>query len=313
MASYAVVLVGIPARIATALLDELRRDLATDHVILSDLAQNYSDKYARYDEVGIKRALGACVTAVFGRATRPVSFCRNSSQSCFLRSGGSKKKCGGNSQTSCGLTKPDHLIVLYQVSKNDSPLLEALSFSAYARPIPQACYDRLQATKEHVLNIIKFAKKRLAQISVLVNQTTRTPLLLPIRNFNPGLVLNTLKRVASDDDGKAISKKFIENHWVEVRSVFSNGGRLYFKPTSEAVAHGGKGGEDNDKRALASTYRLGCSYRPGFHYDVEHQIAANLAGVEFTCSRAGVYVCKNEDRYANIYPNDLIRTASMQG
>jgi hypothetical protein len=278
MSRYTVVLVGVPARVCDEVVEGLKADFSTNHLIIADRAPAYRNGYALYDEAGVQRALTACTVAVFGRTKRPFSFCRRPTQQCALRA---QRKahvnCGAAHDQACGLEKPEHLVVLYQAAKDDSPLLRALGFSALARRIHAGCYGHAKQTLIAARSALGEAKSKLSELTQWVNQQANTPLLLPLSNFNPHAVLGLLKRSTVERDISSVIKRFHGACWETTKRGFVSHSQLVFCPTHKSIAHGGRGPEDEEKKALRTEYRLGCAYDPGFHYDVSHAVQANLA------------------------------------
>jgi hypothetical protein len=310
MAHYAIVLAGVPASAADQVLQALRADFSAGHVITSDRASRWHDRYAVYDGAAIEKALAVCMEAVFSTSRRPISFCRRPSQACVIGSGVKRNKgCGLTETQVCSLKKPDHLIVLYQESRNDDPLLRALSFSAFARPLSRACYGKANATIDAARSAIQSAKERLKVLSPIIREARRMPYLLPIANYIPGAVIHLLRRTSTERDLPLLAKQFISKYWVEAEGSFLRQDQMAFKPADAREWHGGRGEEESTKKVLKTEYRLGCSYDPGFHYDVSRASRGNLSGVAFMCSRWGRVTCAASDNYVNIYPDDFVRGA----
>ena len=308
MSSYAIVLIGVPARISDEVVNGLRNAFPTNHVILSDRSPQHKDGYALYDNSGVQRALLACATAVFGKTSRPYSFCRRPTQQCVLRA--ERKRhvdCGQSDNQACALEKPEYLLVLYQPSRDDSLLLRELAFSAYAKRLPLSCYGRAKQTLSTAEGIISNVKIRLKELEQWINHQKNTPLLLPIINFSTGSVLTLLKQVVRGLEISHQIKLFHDSGWDEANKGFLNPAKLVFRPTPASTAHGGRGAESTEKKALRTEYRLGCSYDIGFHYDVTHTIQNTLTGCSFRCSRNGDIICGSSDSYVNIYPDDFVR------
>ena len=149
-------------------------------------------------------------------------------------------------------------------------------------------------------------KNRLNEIEQWVNHQRNTHRLLPIVNFDTGLVLTLLKQSVRDPDIARQIKLFHNSTWDEASKGFLNSGKQVFRPTAANIAHGGRSAESIERKALRTEYRLGCSYDAGFHYDVTHSINDTLEGCSFQCSRNGSISCTRSDRYVNIYPDDFV-------
>jgi hypothetical protein len=309
MSRYAVVLIEVPARVCDEVVSKLKADFATDHLIVADRSPQRPERYALYDQAGIERALKICATAVFGKTSRPYSFCRRPTQKCVLRA---QKKthadCGLSESQTCGIERPDYLLVLYQAAKDDSPILRELGFSAFARRLPLSCYGHAQQTFSEAKTAISEAKDKLTELNQWIKHKPRTPLLLPIKNFQPGSVLDMLKRSTRTRDLSVVTQRFNQSYWEAARQGFLNSSSLLFRPTPAAIAHGGRSAEPSEKKALRTEYRLGCCYDPGFHYDVTHTTSPTLANYIFMCSRNGEVACSRSDEYVNVYPDDFIST-----
>lgn len=57
--------------------------------------------------------------------------------------------------------------------------------------------------------------------------------------------------------------------------------------------------------SLRSLYRFGGSLPPGFHHDAQKKDGGGLGRVIFNCAKRGVI--ESSEKYANVYPNDVIR------
>jgi hypothetical protein len=308
MPSYAVVIVGMPARIAGQVVPELRSRFPTAHVVLSDKAPAWREPYAIYDGPGIHRAVETCAAAVFGSCARPLSFCRNPSRQCVISAEKKRHKdCGRLGNQACGLKKPDHLIVLHQQSKNDASLLKELSFAAISKIIPSTCYGRAERTIEAAHGLILEAKEKLKAIDQHIKRYGKCPVLMPILNFNKPLIVKFLSRVTREQDTDGIVEEFERQHWDGQTHAYIREGGIKFCPAAPNVWHGGRGAENAATKALSAEYRLGCSYDPGFHYDVSSVRNQHLSGVPFQCASRGSFRCVAADRYVNVYPDDYVR------
>ena len=306
MASYAVVIVGVPARVADTVLRQLKADLATAHIVLADRSPEHRTRYALYDSEGVNRALDTCTEAVFNTRRRPISFCRHPARDCGLQEGRRSKNCGKTDTQMCGRARPEHLLVFYQQSQDDDPLLRALSFSAYACRLASNCYGHPGRTLEAIRGAIAQAKDRVRFFSPSIRGYGRTPFLLPLANYKPKAVISFLSGLARNPELGAIDR-FLEKHWSGRLSAYVREDDLAFKPTKGALAHGGSGEASDARRLLATEYRMGVSYDPGFHYDVSSTKRHNLDGISWRCCLAGPVTCGPRDGYVNIYPNDLVR------
>jgi len=65
----------------------------------------------------------------------------------------------------------------------------------------------------------------------------------------------------------------------------------------------------NPRHYLNGIYRLGFSWHPGFHFDVQHSSKSTLSGCRFTCSVKGEVEGRGMT-HVNIYLNDFVRVPS---
>lgn len=156
----------------------------------------------------------------------------------------------------------------------------------------------------------------------LILRANRTPLLLPVRNFDEHGVTNCLLDIQESlarcedpagclrskvNEYTAIFAQAIEKTGTVHRRYFQNGQNIWFVAPGNAL-HGEfhpvvKG--HPDACILRSFNRLGAPYKPGFHYDCKRPTQSILKGDFFKCHldrspATGV-------PHLNIAPNDAVR------
>jgi hypothetical protein len=156
----------------------------------------------------------------------------------------------------------------------------------------------------------------------LTNKRNKTPFLLPIKNFDSDVLVDSLHRVSSDlisvGDSEAgarflsrVTQDFFAHHpqaqMSDGKMAHQNGSSLIFRPPGNNL-HGAF--EDAEEHVvecrLGARLRVGHSYPEGFHYDANYPGQTRTMGGLWPSCHAQ-HAAKEGLRYLNISPNDFIR------
>jgi hypothetical protein len=149
---------------------------------------------------------------------------------------------------------------------------------------------------------------------------SKTPLLLPLRNFGSERLVELVCAVQdqaaeSEDFYPSIRAKIDKFQSTSLRTVVE-GKKTYFQndrairftgPKKAGARHGKPTGlpPHHLECLLNGVFRAGAPYDVGFHYDCTHELG-QIGGSFFNCHDHGhVYVAKRD--YLNIAPNDALR------
>ncbi|WP_455918749.1 hypothetical protein [Ensifer canadensis] len=299
---YAVVLAGLPGRIAPAVKAEIQEKYSDNVVVRATGALLQKDKLALYDNQTITDVVKSAADAVFGKSKRPHGFCRNIDRPCALRDP-IKLSCGKTDEQTCIRQRPDFLLVLYQEGQYEAHLLEALHHCALTVKLPKTCYNHLGRTTTAVTDGIEAARSTLGIIKKMM-ESTKTPLLLPSKNLKEkgfDKLLSAANRSGAKNDVEQFKRQWFDKrkHYYICRP------QLAFEPSSLSGRHGIPDVNENPALALSRNYRLGCQYIRDFHYDVYRQDEKHLSGGhEFVCREIGSRW--PSERHINITVDDCI-------
>ncbi len=309
--SYAVVLAGISGRIINNVLSELRRIYSDGSYIFRGAGATVNaDKQANYDGTTIRDALRLGADAVFGRSERPYSFCRGDHSHCKTTQPDNGRRtrfpCRANYEETCGLKKPQSLILVYQEGYRESALLEKFHHSAFVIRLGSDVYDKRDRTVERIREFLSRVKPMLASLRDAMS-SRNSPLLLPPLNFREPLI-EALFSACQGGDWRRLASRVRSEFWKRSERAFV-GARLKFEPTELGEDHGLVGPLDEPALALSRQYRFGCEYAVGlrgFHYDVRRSGGQNFDGsVEIVCRKRGAMHPKSA--YVNLLVDDCIR------
>ena len=152
---------------------------------------------------------------------------------------------------------------------------------------------------------------------------SRTPLLLPLRNFRSEVLREKLLQLQSSLRERAskenvvsliaeVAKQFEQTHPLKQtdssnRKCFIDDKNVQFH-TPGTAAHGlARPSDQHAVECFLGAYRrFGAPFRSAFHYDCQKHGAGNLRGHFYTCH--GTDACQMEgDPHLNIAPNDFVR------
>lgn len=300
MPGTAVVISGVPAKTLQRVMQRLNRDFNPGYVFRGRGAPLSAQRVATYSREVVDAAIADATDAIFGTTQRAVSFCRNISQPCVSR-GARGKTCGRKQGQSCGLERPDRLLLLFQEGRDEQSLTKAFYHSALTRRISAAAYGDADETAEEIAGTIRNTKGQLAFIESEFT-SRRTPLLLPPRAFRTsGAVPKLLIEANAIQDPSRLVMQFRIAHWKQDGHVFCSDQDLHFK----AEEKHGIAGNLSQAFALSATYRLGCAIAPGFHWNVSPADGSSFKGRAFDCREEGAI--KVSASHVNFFADDRIR------
>lgn len=304
----AVVISGIPQTALSLVRERLRVRYPQGYVFRFAPTKTAPSKETTYDSDLIKNTLEQTIDAVFGTSRRPLSFCKNSGLQCGAEAT-SGKTCGKTRQQSCVLRRPRHLLLFYQEGPRKNALSEALFYAPLVREIPKEIYGKSEKIAEHLIANIDAAKTTLSEIESQMT-SRKSPFLLPPLNFQTQSSAEQLiKNVNSPGSNPAqLSKGFKSKHFDRTLRAYRARGSLKFEAPIAPHAHGSDGPEDNLEIALSRAYRLGCTFDPGRHWDVQAIDGRDLGGrYKFTCRLQPSVQHRPSGDHINVLVHDCLR------
>lgn len=150
------------------------------------------------------------------------------------------------------------------------------------------------------------------------SRANRTPLLLPVKNFNSPVLTEGLRELQenlfqSEECERTVRSKSDEIAQVHLKRAertspvyFLDDRNIIYRPPGNA-RHGfaRPDGDHPPQCILAGRRRLGAPYDRAFHYDCTRNGVADFIGLFFTCHEKGMPY--HGKPHINIAPNDFIR------
>ena len=182
-----------------------------------------------------------------------------------------------------------------------------------------------RAHNREYLQLVSLIRRELGQIHRLVQalkkefklHDSRTPLLLPARNFKSSsleaLLIGVQKFRTSESDYEVPLRTFINS--VGLQSIRESGKKTYFEnknsvrfygPSKAGARHGTPfHSPPHNSACLVNAYfRLGARYDVHFHYDCQYE-GRHIHGVFPNCHDGEDHL--NSRTHINIAPNDFVR------
>ncbi|WP_375763090.1 hypothetical protein ACE10X_27235 [Bradyrhizobium sp. Pha-3] len=176
--------------------------------------------------------------------------------------------------------------------------------------------DFLDLARQLRIEVFRAGKLARALKKEFQERDSRTPLLLPVRNFKSKdleRLLLEVQRLTTDGDYDAPLKKLLASGNIQAsreshkKTFFENGNAIrFYGPSKAGARHGGPSGKPpHDERCLVNGYfRLGARYDTTFHYDCQYE-TGHIKG-EFPNCHDGDQSFQART-HINIAPSDALR------
>jgi hypothetical protein len=216
----------------------------------------------------------------------------------------------------CRDKRPGSILVIWREGIGDDMFASSLNPCTYLRKLPLAC--TVDQIIDAVATHLRFTESIVWR--EIYEKPKRTPILLPVRNFEADRTSNLL---AALQDYPADAERLIENFrssWFDPGYRCPKGGRPGGFLDSRQIGfskdrkrHDRRVSRQDDKlrtglRLLRAFYRLGTPYEVGFHYDVCRPRGAKPRPLNAHFWNAAKEINEyRTDSYLNIAPDDEIR------
>lgn len=294
-------LAGFPRTALDAVRERLKVRFPS-YVIRGVAATTRHNHLCLYDSGEITKVLDQAADAVFGSSKRPMGFCRNEQRGCQKKPRG---KCDLASHQACTKTMPDRLFLLYQEGEREEDLFRKFSHAPLPLCVPKELYAKPRQAADFCEDAIEQLNRRAGLIAGQLR--AGSALLLPPKAFGRSSAVKLmLDRVARGSDPTSELRAFRQDFYDKATRKFVGRSDLGFMPGQAAGLHGTPNDQTDAAIALTRRYRLGCTYRGDFHWDVSPMDGSDLNGRHrFETRDNGVLSPKGKN--ANVLVDDCLR------